>query len=220
MKDKVSCKHCNTNIDSDLKICPYCGHRMSHEYNNFIVFIILMVIIIIVIFGLILKSSNYGHQVETKNNSSYKSDKLSNNKSSENENILQSDYKNINDIVNGIHEESKINYDLAHINDNEDYITVVYIDFEAETSLTYFFDKNEKFTSLLIIYDNNDTNKKKEIMNVLSTSYFSFSVSEKEELRKLVDNKDYQKDKEIGNYKITTSSKNDGYLTISAIREL
>lgn len=34
MNYKISCFHCDKHIDSDLKICPYCGHRLSHEKNN------------------------------------------------------------------------------------------------------------------------------------------------------------------------------------------
>ena len=114
--------------------------------------------------------------------------------------VVDTKYEKINDFVNSIFDEVSFDGELAYVmnNDLDDYLTVDISSPKATTILTFYFDKNEKFQYLNIIYDNKDNDSLYLVKKFFRYSKFGISSGDSEDLNNILSASNIG-DKELGN---------------------
>lgn len=130
--------------------------------------------------------------------------------------IISTSYEKINDYLNTLFNE--LDFDekmrLASSNERDTYYTFAYINEKANTVFTFYFDKEQEFMFVNIIYDKYNNDSVELAKEVIKYSKFNFNIDELASIRKILIASESTDDAEIGNYII--SSLSSGNLTIKS----
>lgn len=130
--------------------------------------------------------------------------------------IVSTAYNKINDYLNTLFNE--LNFDgkmkLASSNERDTYYTFAYINEKADTVFTFYFDKEQEFMFVNIIYDKYNNDSIELAKEVIKYSKFNFNIDELASIRKILTTSGATDDTEIGNYIISNLS--SGNLTIKS----
>ena len=130
--------------------------------------------------------------------------------------IVHSDYDKINDFLNELFNE--LDFDgkmrLASSNEREDYLTFAYINEKADTVFTFYFDKDESFMFVNIIYDKNNNDSVDLSNEVIKYSKFGFSTTDLSTIRNILTSSSATDDTIVGNYIVSNLS--SGNMTIKS----
>lgn len=122
--------------------------------------------------------------------------------------IIHSDYDKINDFLNGLFNE--LNFDgkmrLASSNESEDYFTFAYINEKADTVFTFYFDKDESFMFVNIIYDKYNNGSVYLAKEVIKYSKFGFSTTDLSTIKSIITSSSATDDTIVGNYIVSNLS--------------
>ena len=130
--------------------------------------------------------------------------------------IVNTAYEKINDYLNTLFNE--LDFDgkmkLTSSNENETYYTLAYINEKADTVFTFYFDKEQEFMFVNIIYDKYNDDSIDLAKEVIRYSKFNFNMDELASIRKILTTSEATDNTEIGNYIISNLS--SGNLTIKS----
>lgn len=130
--------------------------------------------------------------------------------------IVHSDYDKINDFLNGLFNE--LDFDgkmrLASSNEREDYFTFAYINEKADTVFTFYFDKDESFMFVNIIYDKYNSGSVDLSKEVIKYSKFGFSTTDLSTIKSILTSSSATDDTIVGNYIVSNLS--SGNMTIKS----
>lgn len=130
--------------------------------------------------------------------------------------IISTSYEKINDYLNTLFNE--LDFDgkmrLASSNERDTYYTFAYINEKADTVFTFYFDKEQEFMFVNIIYDKYNNDSVELAKEVIKYSKFNFNIDELASIRKILTASESTDDTEIGNYIISNLS--SGNLTIKS----
>ena len=122
--------------------------------------------------------------------------------------IVHSDYDKINDFLNGLFNE--LDFDgkmrLASSNEREDYFTFAYINEKADTVFTFYFDKDESFMFVNIIYDKYNSGSVDLSKEVIKYSKFGFSTTDLSTIKSILTSSSATDNTIVGNYIVSNLS--------------
>ena len=127
---------------------------------------------------------------------------------------VSSKYNKIDDYLNSIFDESDFSGKMAYayLNEHDNFITYPFINDKGNTVFTFYFNKDETFMFLNVIYDKNDSDSISLAKKIIKNDKFGFSVSEINEINNIITTYSATDDTEIGNYIVSNLS--SGNLTI------
>lgn len=116
--------------------------------------------------------------------------------------LVHSDYDKINDFLNGLFNE--LDFDgkmrLASSNEKDSYFTFAYINEKADTVFTFYFDKDESFMFVNIIYDKYNDDSVDLCKEVIKYSKFGFNATELFTIRNVLTASAATNDITVGKY--------------------
>ena len=130
--------------------------------------------------------------------------------------IVSTSYEKINDYLNTLFNE--LNFDgkmrLASSNERNTYYTFAYINEKSDTVFTFYFDKEQEFMFVNVIYDKYNDEAIDLAKEVIRYSKFNFNIDELASIKKILTTSGSTDNTEIGNYIISNLS--SGNLTIKS----
>lgn len=127
---------------------------------------------------------------------------------------VSSKYNKIDDYLNSIFDESYFSGKMAYayLKEYDNFITYPFINDKGNTVFTFYFNKDETFMFLNVIYDKNDSDSISLAKKIIKNDKFGFSKSDINEINNIITTYSATDDTEIGYYIVSNLS--SGNLTI------
>ncbi len=127
---------------------------------------------------------------------------------------VSSNYNKIDDYLNSIFEELDFSGKMTYVSLNEydTFVTYPFINSKGNTVFTFYFDKEENFMFLNILYDRDDGESISLAEKIIKTKKFDFSVTDINRINSIIATYSATDDIEIGNYIVSNLS--SGNMTI------